>query len=256
MLNLKLISWISVLYVAFYSFLGLANDFESKLIQATALFDQGKNEDAIRIYEDVLANGHINGHVYYNLGIAYYRQQRLGDAVAAFLAAKRYLPRDPDVTANLRFSLSRIQDQLGVEVPSGLSAKFVNAFTGPFSERELALATTILVSLASLGLALSYSAARFRSLRLVAWIGYVLPMISGLLLFLKLTYVETWGAVTAGSAKVFSGPNTSNTVLFEIHNGAPVLATGYDGANFVRIELSDGKKGWIAAQDIRIFTPM
>src|SRR4051812_4508999 len=69
---------------------------ETYLDAASAAYDRGDYATATARYEQAVAAGDENGHLFYNLGLSYYREHRLGDAMAAFLAARRLLPRDPD----------------------------------------------------------------------------------------------------------------------------------------------------------------
>ena len=64
-----------------------AQDISSQIQTANQHFDAGNFQQAADDYLALLDGGHINGHIFYNLGVAYYHMQRLGEAMAAFLAA-------------------------------------------------------------------------------------------------------------------------------------------------------------------------
>jgi len=57
---------------------------------------------AASLYQEIVDQGVCSGAVYYNLGNARVRAGEPGKAVAAYLTAKRYLPLDPYLEANLR----------------------------------------------------------------------------------------------------------------------------------------------------------
>lgn len=57
---------------------------------------------AVGQYQGIVDQGVRSGVVYYNLGNALVQAGEPGQAVAAYLMAKRYLPHDPYVEANLR----------------------------------------------------------------------------------------------------------------------------------------------------------
>ena len=82
--------------------------------------EQGKYGEAIQSYEAEIAKGQVNGHLFYNLGHAYYRNGQKGQAMAAFLAAKRFLPRNPDVKANLQHVHKNIDDNLAYSKDLGV----------------------------------------------------------------------------------------------------------------------------------------
>jgi tetratricopeptide (TPR) repeat protein len=81
---------------------------------ANALYESGHTPEAIRMYEQLVAQGVQDSGLLYNLGNAYYRQNDLGRAILNYELAARLAPRDPDVRANL--SLARAQ--AGVPEPA------------------------------------------------------------------------------------------------------------------------------------------
>jgi hypothetical protein len=222
--------------------------------EAAAAFDGGDVRTAIQLYEQAEAAGLVNGHLYYNLGIAYFRDGRVGDAVAAFLAARRFLPRDPDVDANLRFAVSGIHDRLETERDAGAAGR-IGFFLAHVAARELAWATALLAALGGLLLAVSVRSQRLRPARQVAWGFVALAAACGAALGVKSSTVEQWGAVTAATGSVRSGPGERHPVMFALQPGAPFVVAEKSPLGYLRIELSDGKKGWIAASDVKVLGP-
>src|ERR1043166_4619942 len=82
----------------------LADEFKA----ANALYDAGKFAEAAAAYERLEPK---TAHVYYNLGNAWFRQDKLGLAILNYERARRLSPRDPDIQANLKFA----QQKLGVD---------------------------------------------------------------------------------------------------------------------------------------------
>src|SRR5580704_15983420 len=75
---------------------------------ANQLYNAGKFAEAAAAYEKIEPK---TAHVYYNLGNACFRQNKLGLAVLNYARARQLAPRDPDILANLKFA----QQRLGVE---------------------------------------------------------------------------------------------------------------------------------------------
>src|SRR5580704_11316947 len=75
---------------------------------ANQLYNGGKFAEAAVAYEKIEPK---TAHVYYNLGNAWFRQDKLGLAVLNYARARQLAPRDPDILANLKFA----QQRLGVE---------------------------------------------------------------------------------------------------------------------------------------------
>jgi len=75
---------------------------------ANQLYNAEKFTEAASSYEKIEPK---TAHVYYNLGNAWFRLNRLGPAVLNYERARKLAPRDPDILANLKFA----QQRLGVD---------------------------------------------------------------------------------------------------------------------------------------------
>lgn len=220
--------------------------------QATAALDQGDFAGAATAYESAIQAGAVNGHLYYNLGIAYARTGKTADAMAAFLAARKYLPRDPDVQANLKSTLGSVKDKLDADVPHGIGHT-VAFWLDRFTVKEFAYATAISLGLASLFFGLSFVVGKLAPFRRAFAAAYVLPLLCGGSLISKAQNEETWGAVAANGTKAYSGPSDKNPAVFELSEGAPVLVFEVVPGGYARVQLSDGKKGWIARSQLKVY---
>ena len=115
-----LIRNIFVVVISFVSFTASSIETDNRAIvdQAVSAHDGGDYERAVAIYEGLLNQNLVNGHVYYNLGNAFYRLGKKGEATAAYLAAKKFLPRDPDIVANLKHTRKSALDKLEASWPT------------------------------------------------------------------------------------------------------------------------------------------
>ena len=86
---------------------------ESKFDQANGLFEQGEFETAIVEYNSLIESGVQTPAVHFNMGNAYFRQNKTGMAIYHYLMAQTLDPLDADVQANLKFT----RDTAGL--PSG-----------------------------------------------------------------------------------------------------------------------------------------
>ena len=93
-------------------------DPRSEYTKAASLYDVGEFDKAISIYKVIIEEGFFSADIYYNLGNCFFRLGKYGEAMAAFLAAKRYMPRDPDVSANLQYLKERLVDKLEAKPPT------------------------------------------------------------------------------------------------------------------------------------------
>jgi tetratricopeptide (TPR) repeat protein len=246
----RLVLALSVLIGAASS-VAFAQDESPLQTEAEAAFDRGDYAKAVSDYEQIVKSGAVNGHLYYNLGMAYFRQGKRGDAVAAFLAARRYLPRDPDTAANLKHSLADVRDKLEPEVQRSLAAK-LPFWIDSFTPKELAWMLAVIAAIWGTGMTTVLLVPRLNYLRWYFATAAVIPAVMLWGFTIKLGENERWGAVNQAKAKVYSGPGTLNKVVFELQEGAPALVTEVAAGGYYRIQLSDGKKGWISGTDLKV----
>ena len=236
---------------------GMAIASEEARLAAAAeeAFDKGDYAAAINNYEQLVKAGVVNGHLYYNLGMAYYRSGQRGESVAAFLAARRYLPRDPDTAANLRFVLGTIRDKLEPEQSKSWVNR-VGFWIDRLTMKELAWAAVLICALWGSVMTAVLLIPMWNTWRWYDGATSIVPAILLLSLAAKGQENERWGAVEVAKAKVYSGPGTLNPVVFELQEGAPALITEVAAGGFYRIQLSDGKKGWISGSQLKVFGPL
>lgn len=243
-------TWLFGFLLLFYAAVASAQPDFDRALQS---MDQGDYQTASAIYEEAIKQGVHNGHLYYNLGICYQRLNRRGEAVAAFLAARRYLPRNPDVSANLRFVLSQNSDKLEAELDGGWferSTFWVERFT----LREFGYAAAASLAIVSILLLITIIIQQANFLRRYAYWLYLIPtfFISSSLLKYQRDFL--WGAVTVAQSKILSGPNKSNTVIFQLQEGAPFAVINQNlVGEYWQIQLSDGKKGWVNRSETQVF---
>lgn len=215
-------------------------------------FDRGDYKIAVSHFEALLEEDSAKGHVLYNLGNAYFKQGRVGAALAAYYSARPLLPRDPDLKANIGFVEKKVSDQLEAFLPAPFWRKSL-FWTGHLSFFE----TTMLSSLVfGLGLGVIGVGLWVRQLRRNSiFFGCILLVVAGILGGggLAVHIAEpTWGAVDAASTEVFAGPNAESTQLFKLNEGAPIMIHGKEDS-WVKVALSDGKQGWLPAEAVKFF---
>jgi tetratricopeptide (TPR) repeat protein len=71
--------------------------------RAGRAYEAEQYEEAVALYEAIAKRRIRAGRVYYNLGNAYFKAGQLGKAILSYERARRLLPRDEDIEANLGF---------------------------------------------------------------------------------------------------------------------------------------------------------
>ncbi len=210
--------------------------------RANQLYREGKFIEALDDYQKLVDAGHASGHLYYNMGNACFRLNRLGHAILYYEKARILLPRDADLDYNLRHVRNLTKDV--IEESQGiLSMTFFWLDSITLSEVFWIFIIINIVFWVMLIIRIYikeewtyYIVIIF----LVAW------FISGASFAKKFYDIETddRGVILADEVEVLSGPEAGDTVLFKLHAGAIVhYEREEDGWRL--IGLPDRKRGWI-----------
>ncbi len=79
---------------------------QTTFFHANALYKDGQFTAAAGEYEQLLRSGLASGNVYFNLGNAYFKAGERGKAILHYERARRLMPADPDLDANLAYARS------------------------------------------------------------------------------------------------------------------------------------------------------
>ena len=238
----------------------IANDrakmTEALLEEANQAYQRGDYQRALELYQLVLDRGRRNGHIYFNMGNAWQRLGDTGRAIYNYLLAQCYLPRDGDVRANLAYARDQVQDRIEPESPPWWHR--VMFWHDQVSDHELAVITVVL-NMLFWGL-LGVSRLTRRGGSAMTW---ALGLSGVLTLLAAVTAVEkVWSyahhpvaVVLADEVSVRSGTDVNSVRLFLLHAGAEVRI-GQMGPQWVRVDLPDGKRGWVERRFLGIVSPL
>jgi tetratricopeptide (TPR) repeat protein len=225
--------------------------FAQQSIQdANKLYDEGKYEEAISTYENILASGKESAALYYNLGNAYYRVHELAPAILNYERSLLLNPNDEDVLYNLEFARSQTVDKIDT-IDVFFLKSWINSLAELMSSNEwavLCIITFILFLISALG----YVFGRYRALKKTAFfVGCLLLIISLSSFFLarkqKEKYVaREYAIVFDSSVTIKSTPHETGTDLFELHEGTKVkIRRVFENPEWIEIQLEDGNTGWL-----------
>ena len=200
-------------------------------------------------------NDFVNGDVLYNLGNAEFKSGHIGPAIAAYAAAMQLMPRNPDVRANLQFAMTKVTDKLGIERELTVVDR-IFFWTPWFHPREQLVAAEIFFILFSLLFA-SLIWVKRQDLKMICQWSSALGLIAWIVTAggFAYTYVrfQPMGSVVSTTVDVFSAPSReAGTKVFALNEGALCWLLESSG-QWVSVELSDGKKGWVEASFVKFF---
>jgi tetratricopeptide (TPR) repeat protein len=216
--------------------------WEETFFAANQAYREGRYEDAIRGYSRLSRDGLRSGVLYYNLGNAYFRLKKLGQAVLHYERAKFYIPRDADLSFNLRHTRDLIRD------PVLDAGGFVNTaffWLDAFNLIELFWCFSFLNFL-------FWGILFLKLFRKAEWTFYVSLFLFIFWLISGGSFGFKWyqmvtdnrAVILPQEAKIMAGPDENDTVLFKVHQGTIVYQERSE-AGWSLIHLPDRKRGWM-----------
>jgi hypothetical protein len=216
----------------------VATQFE----RANAAYQQGRYEQAVAQYQQILADGHASGVLYYNLANAYVRRDQLGQAIRYYEKARPLLGADP----RLEHSLEQARRRAGV-YPGTLPPRGLQGVVAGWPVRLLFVAGLLLVG-TGLGIAVTRTAPdRELPCRWPAVWGPVLAGSLGLIVAFGASALQDTApraVVIADRATVHDTPDASvspDTTLLE----GTLLEVQARRDEWAAVRGGDGTTGWV-----------
>lgn len=196
------------------------------------LYEERRYPEAAAAYEAILTAGQASPAIYFNLGNAYFKANQTGRAIVAYRQAQQLTPRDPDVSANLRFARNQ------VEGPTLKPTRWQRAI-GTLSLNEWAALSVagLWLTFALLALA-QWRPALKSSLRLATLLAGSGTLVVALCLVVSLTNNTAANTVVVTGKDVFvrNGPLEESQSAFTAHDGA-------------ELRVLDRKEDWLQVTD-------
>lgn len=239
------------LFVGFTTF----SQNEALFEKATVAYNEGEYSVAIDNYLEILKAGEHSASLYYNLGNCYYKLNQIAPSIYYYEKALLLDPGDKEIKNNLAYAQQMTIDAIEPLPESGLT-RIYNSVIGLMTFDQWAYTAVVLVILFVLAY-LAYYYLRYSSHKRIAFISSMFAIISATVavVFAFVQYdhynAEQPAIVFAEECAVKSEPNIRSSEVFILHEGTKVqVLEGLE--DYKKIELADGKIGWVLQDDIKM----
>lgn len=233
-----------------------AQDADSLWNQAVKDYTEENYQEALAGFTALEADGYVSGELYYNIGNCYYKLGNcLGQSILYYERALKLDPSYEDAQVNLAIAREYTLDRID-EVPEFILLTWIKAFRDTVSSDAWAwialvlfLVTAVMVLLFRFG----GSPALRKTAFALAVAALLMTIISAVFAFNLRSGLESDGeaVVTVPVSSVKSSPGSADQSLFILHEGTKVSVVDRLG-EWYRIELSDGRQGWLETEDVEI----
>ncbi|MCS7012885.1 MAG: tetratricopeptide repeat protein [Chloroherpetonaceae bacterium] len=246
--------YIALLIVALIPLAGYADDIDADKLfrEGNAAYQAGDFSAALQKYRLLDSLGYQSGALYYNLGNAYYKLGTIGYAILYYEKARRLMPNDEDVLANLELAQFRTKDRVPPMPPLFLDALTVRVLD------FFSLTGAAAGLLVSFYLFVAILIAHMRQLlphRTVLLVGFYLTL-TLTVLFSVVFAAKAYSDASRSDAIVLapvlhlkSEPREEGKTIFIIHEGLKVSVLRQAG-EWREVRLPNGEKGWVRASEL------
>ena len=205
---------------------------------------------AANLYQEILDAGFESGVVLYNQGNAWMQAGHKGRAIASYRQAKRHLPRDPYLDANLKQALS-----IGSAAPKTPLADYIFFWQQSVSYMEKAVIVTVLLLITVLCALAAQLKSDIRALRRITYVCLIATLVMGASLARDwLNYDCTQHAVVLTETIARKGGAESYEPAFtqplnEGREGVVLSRTN----DWVQIQFGESAAGWLPARNCTLY---
>jgi tetratricopeptide (TPR) repeat protein len=227
----------------------------SSLTATEAILDEAKdaymNEEyayAAEKYEEIISLGYESPYLYYNLGNAYFKDNKFGRAILNYERAKKLAPSNEEIKHNLKIANERIVDKVE-PVPLIFYERWWRSIVN-WQNADNWAKTGIILLFLFLGAAALYLFARTIFIKKISfYIGLVIFFfcVSSFILasnYNKVNLSENTAIVMTMRSTAKSSPSENSNDVFVIHEGTKVKITNNLG-QWTEIKLANGNVGWV-----------
>lgn len=227
---------------------------EAIFLEANAFYENDEYRQSEESYKKILHYGIKNELVYYNLGNACFKQNKIGEAILYYEKAIALSPDDRNIEENLFYVNTLKYDRVEREEESP-PVKFIKRLHHFFSLNAQLFFIVILFYLLSL-FGVSWFLKRRKgeeadfSILSVTLLGFLL-LLFVLSAGIKIHHMEysSFGIVLLEKVDVLSGPGETNAILFPMHEGLKVKIRD-EREEWCQISLPNGLNGWVKRETI------
>lgn len=216
-------------------------------------YSESRFEEAANSYNAILAEGYASYKLYYNLGNAYFKDNRIGKAILFYNRALLLRPSDRDASYNLEIANAQVRDKIEA-IPEFFLIRWASDARTLLGSNAWAAASLgfLALTLASVLVYLLSQKLRLRKAGFYTGICSLVLFAAAAAFSISERHdiLHSPDAIVMSvAAPVKSSPDNQSKELFILHEGTKVVIVSTLG-QWHEIEIASGDKGWIAHEAI------
>jgi hypothetical protein len=219
--------------------------------KANEFYSQKKYDSAAANYEVLLKTNSSNAMLQYNTGNAYYRMNKMGMAILHFEKAAHLNPNNREIKDNLQIAKSKVQDNMTEANPIFFVAWWNNLNRAISANVWAVLALLMFAVVLTLIYFARTKKENFANAGRWVSLGFVCLLICGSMAWISyndFAHPDT-AVVINGGGSFLQSPQANAKVIGSLPEGLVLKVLDKQGA-YIKVNLQNGKIGWVAADVI------
>lgn len=246
---LLLTGWMLILFTGVY-----AQAPQASFEKANQYYQQKKYDTAARLYQQLINQGYQEAALYYNAGNAYFKSNRIGPAIYSFEKASHLDPGNEVIRHNLQLAYQKVVDN-PEQIPPIVFLQWEKNVIHLFSPNGWALGCFIfcwlLMLMAGLWMWRGPLSRRGKWGLYAAGMCFLLFLAGSIAAFREANKHDQ-AIVMAGTTAIKTAPDENSADLTTFHEGAKVILLNNNAPGWTKVDLGNGKTGWISQKDIKV----
>lgn len=252
--KLNIVKRLLIILILCVGFCGFTQN-NSLFEKGNKAYNEGSYEEAIKHYNNILDKGEHSAELYFNLGNANYKLNKIAPSIYFYEKALLLKPNDKDIINNLSYAQNMTLDAITKLPETGLS-KLYNKITAKFSFDHWAYLSIALMTIFVIGYILYYFlsyATQKRIAFITSFVSIFLAIISiAIAYFEYIKFMADQPAIVFDSEVIIkSEPNNRSEETFRLHEGAKVNIEETLN-DWQKVKIADGKTGWLPSKSIKL----
>ena len=237
----------------FNHFFAFSQGSEELFDKANDFYSKANYSKAIEIYQSILNKNIESSELYFNLGNAYYKTNKIGLAILNYEKAKKISPADEDIETNLTLANLKTEDKIDPQ-PRLFIYDWIDGITNAASEKSWSILCigALIVSLVWFAFYLLSTSVNFK--KVFFYLGSVFMLITlCFYFFANHRYHQVvdseYAVIISPTTTINSSPTEKSTKLFILHEGTKVAVIDEEN-DWIEIKLANGNVGWVDKEDV------
>lgn len=237
--------------------IGFASQGQNELLfkEGNSFYNEGNYTAALEKYKMILDSGEHSSELYFNIANAHYKLNHVAPSIYYYEKALLLDPNDKDIKNNIAFARNMTVDAIDTLPEVGLTKLISNVTNALSFDGWAKVAVGLIIIFVMVFIAYDYTntTGKKRLAFLVSNAALLTGIVAVIIAFHKynLDQNNRPAIVFAQETKIKSEPNLRSSEAFMLHEGTKVQVLD-EVDDWKKVQLSDGKVGWIMSEDIKL----